>query len=91
MEAATKLTEGYVTSGRALLNDEFPVIPSGPASVIAMPQAKAVISANAELPIGQAKYDPKGGFNLKVDPAKAKIPLGPLPNPPKLPRSRASS
>ncbi len=85
MSQATRLTEGYVTKGRALLNDEFPVIPSGPANVLALPQAKAVISANAELPIGQAKYDPAGGFNLKVDPAKANIPLGPLPNPPKLP------
>lgn len=86
MEQATKLTDGYVAEGRALLNDKFPVIPGGGASIVSIPQGEALISANAELPVGKASYDPKKGFNLKLDPKKAKIPLGKLPKPPKLPK-----
>ena len=86
MQKATQLTDSYVAEGRALLNDEFPVIPTNAADVVSMPQAKSLISANAELPVGSASYNPREGFNLKLDPKKATIPLGRLPNPPKLPR-----
>ncbi len=85
MQKATELTDGYVAEGRTLLNDEFPVIPSGAADVVSFPQAKTLVSAKATLPVGSASYDPKNGFNLKVDPKKIKIPLGKLPKPPKLP------
>ena len=85
MQKATELTDGYVAEGRALLNDEFPVIPKGAADVVSFPQAKTLVSGSASLPIGSASYDPKNGFNLKVDPKKIKIPLGKLPKPPKLP------
>ncbi len=85
MNKATQLTDGYVAQGKALLNDEFPVTPSQAASIVSIPQAKSLISAKAQLPVGSATYDPKNGFNLKVDPKKIKIPLGSLPKPPKLP------
>ncbi len=85
MQKATQLTDGYVAQGKALLNDEFPVTPDQASQLVSIPQAKSLIAAKAELPVGSATYDPKNGFNLKLDPKKAKIPLGPLPNPPKLP------
>ena len=85
MEAATKLTDSYVSEGKALLNDKFPVTPGAGASIVSMPQADTLFSAKAELPMGGASYNPKNGFNLKLDPTKAKIPLGKLPKPPKLP------
>ncbi len=86
MQKATQLTDGYVAEGRALLNDQFPVIPANAADVVSLPQAKALISAKAELPVGGATYNPNDGFNLKLDPKKAAIALGKLPNPPKLPK-----
>jgi hypothetical protein len=86
MEKATQLTDGYVAEGKALLNDEFPVIPSGASDVVSLPQAKSLIAGRAELPVGSASYDPKNGFNLKLDPNKVKIPLGKLPKPPNLPK-----
>jgi hypothetical protein len=86
MERATRLTDSYVAEGRALLNDEFPVIPTNAADVLNMPQAKSLISAKAELPVGSASFNPREGFNLKLDPKKAKIPLGKLPKPPPLPK-----
>ncbi len=85
MEKATQLTDGYVAQGRALINDKFPVIPEQGAQIVSMYKAKTLVSANAQLPVGSATYDPKNGFNLKLDPNKAKIPLGKLPRPPKLP------
>jgi hypothetical protein len=85
MQKATQLTNGYVAQGRALINDQFPVIPKGGADVLSLPEAKSLISAKAELPVGSATFDPKNGFNLKVDPKKVDIPLGKLPHPPKLP------
>ena len=85
MEAATKLTDSYVSEGKALLNDKFPVTPSQASSLVSMPQADTLFSANADLPVGGASYSPKNGFNLKLDPNKATIPLGKLPKPPKLP------
>ena len=86
MDKATQLTDSYVAEGRALLNDKFPVIPTDAADVLTMPQAKSLISAEAKIPVGSATYNPKDGLNLKLDPKKASIPLGPLPKPPKLPK-----
>ena len=86
MDQATQLTDSYVSEGKAVLNDKFPVTPSQAASIVSMPQAETLISAKAELPVGGASYDPKNGFNLKLDPKKLSIPLGKLPKPPKLPR-----
>ena len=86
MQKATKFTDGYVAEGRALLNDKFPVIPTNAADVLTLPQAKSLISAKAEIPVGSASFNPKDGLNLKLDPKKANIPLGKLPSPPKLPR-----
>jgi hypothetical protein len=85
MDEATRLTDSYVSEGKAVLNDTFPVTPSQAASIVSMPQAESLISAKAELPVGGGSYDPKNGFNLKLDPKKASIPLGKLPKPPKLP------
>ena len=79
MEKATKFTDGYVAEGRALLNDKFPVIPTNAADVLTMPQAKSLISAKAEIPVGSASFNPKDGLNVKLDPKNAKIPLGKLP------------
>ena len=85
MQPATKLTDSYVSEGKAMLNDKFPVTPSQASSLISMPQADTLFSAKADLPVGGASYSPSNGFNLKLDPAKATIPLGKLPKPPKLP------
>jgi hypothetical protein len=85
MQKATQLTDGYVAQGKALLNDTFPVTPQQASQLVNIPQAKALVAARAELPVGSATFDPKNGFNLKIDPKKVKIPLGPLPKPPKLP------
>ena len=54
MQAATKLTDNYVSEGKALLNDKFPVTPERGASVLSMPQADTLFSAKAELPVGGA-------------------------------------
>jgi hypothetical protein len=85
MDKATELTDGYVAQGQTLLNDKFPVTPSQAAQIVSIPNAKVFVSAKAELPVGGASYDPKNGFNLKLDPKKTQIPLGKLPKPPKLP------
>ena len=85
MEKATQLTDGYAAQGRALINDKFPVTPKEGAQVVSNYKAQSLVSAKAELPVGNATYDPKNGFNLKLDPKKVKIPLGKLPNPPELP------
>ncbi len=82
MEKATQLTDGYAAQGRALINDKFPVTPKEGAQVVSNYKAQSLVSAKAELPVGNATYDPKNGFNLKLDPKKVKIPLGKLPNPP---------
>ena len=87
MQKATEMTDGYVTQGTALLNDKFPLTPKQGAKIVAIPNTKVLVSANASLPVGGAggSYDLKKGFNLKLDPKQAKIPLGKLPKVPKLP------
>ena len=87
MQAATKLTDSYVSEGKALLNDKFPVTPG--AGVVAgfdAPGRHAVLGQGRAAGGRRRRIvNPKNGFNLKLDPTKATIPLGKLPKVPKLP------
>jgi hypothetical protein len=86
MKKAVEYTDGYIAQGKALLNDQWPVVPSGAAKLLSYPQASALTSSNASIEVAGVKFgaSPKG-FSLDLDPKKVDIPLGQLPKPPKLP------
>ncbi len=86
MKKAVEFSDGYIAQGRALLNDQWPVVPSGAAKLLSYPQASALTSSNASIEVAGVKFgaSPKG-FSLDWDPKKTNIPLGSLPHPPKFP------
>ncbi len=86
MNKAMGLSDGYVAQGKAMLNDNWPVVPTGAADIMAFPQARALTSSSASIEVAGQKFgaSPKG-FSLDLNPKKAGIDLGDIPKPPKLP------
>ncbi len=86
MNEAVKQADGYIGTGRTLLNGTWPVVPAGAAKIVNFPQAEALFSSNAGFLVAGVRMGAGGGaMNFKLDPSKFEIPLGNLPKPPKFP------
>jgi hypothetical protein len=65
-----------------MLNNKWPAVPSGGASLISFPGIGSLTSSNASLSVGGLNFGGgPSGFSLNIDPAKISIPLGNLPKP----------
>ncbi|MEA2480953.1 MAG: hypothetical protein QOJ07_2875, partial [Thermoleophilaceae bacterium] len=78
MSRAVELTDGYVATGRVIVNGVWPVEPAGAAKVVGFPQAEALVSSNAAFRVADRLLKPSGGFNLHLNPSSPDIPLGTL-------------
>src|SRR5205085_4841676 len=84
-EAMTQV-DGYVSEGKTMLDNNWPVVPKEAADVLAFPQAQTLTSSSASVEVAGQKFGASSkGFSLDLDPKKLDIPLGDLPKPPKLP------
>jgi hypothetical protein len=57
MRTAVEMTDGFKTQAQLALNDKWPVVPGPGASILALPQAKALTSSDAGFDVG--------GFRIK--------------------------
>jgi len=85
LRAAVALSDGFVTTQPLQLPGGFPLEPIGGASILTLPQAKAIASANAGFRIG-GDLIKRSGFVLPMDPRSAALELGRIARPPKLPK-----
>ena len=77
MEAATKLTDTYVSEGKALINDKFPVTPgAGVLAGLDAPGRHPVLGQGRTAGGRRQLQTRSNGFNLKLDPTKATDPAG---------------
>lgn len=82
MDRAVQLVDGYLISNTLTLDGLWPVVPSGGAKLVALPQAQALTSSNAAFRVaGQALKPAGSGFNLRLTSSASPIDLGTVPRP----------